>query len=52
MIKEIKLEGKIVTAVILGDAIEHDPEMYRYASGASHPSGTTCFNQARKGGHQ
>ena len=29
MIKEIKLGGKIVTAVILGDAIEHDPEIYR-----------------------
>ena len=29
MIKEIKLGGKIMTAVILGDAIDHDPEMYR-----------------------
>ncbi len=29
MIKNLKLGGKIVAAVILGDIIEHDPEMYR-----------------------
>ena len=29
MIKKIKLGGKIMTAIILGDAIEHDPEIYR-----------------------
>lgn len=29
MIRKIKLGGKILTAVILGEAIDHDPEMYR-----------------------